>query len=174
MGRVRAWASVLPLHLTSEVQQENRGRDNKVGQRRMQDGQSSRKGPSDLSIGIVAGRRLSTSGQRATEARHLGLSPVPWCHDASPHSGIPSRCVSCWLLSGRTLGWVRGFEAAMPRAGIELGKKVCPIGLRAEDWGEEMHWIELRCCPVDGVENDFTPCSPRNTADFAASCQRGR
>lgn len=37
------------------------------------------------------------------------------------------------VLSGRTLGWVRGFEAAMPLAGIELGKKGGLIGLGAED-----------------------------------------
>lgn len=159
------------------MQQENRGRDNKVGQRRMQDGQSSRKGPSDLSIGIVAGRRLqSASGQRPP--RHVTLaclSPAPWCHDASPHSGIPSRCVSCWLLSGRTLGWVRGFEAAMPHAGIELGKKGGLIGLRAEDgWEEEMHWIEVSWCALLMASRMISPHAPRNTADFATSCQRGR
>lgn len=69
----------------SEVQQ---GRDNKVGQRRMQDEQSSRKGPSDLSIGIVVGRRLSASGQQPP--RHVTLA-CPRCRGAMmpPPFGYP-------------------------------------------------------------------------------------
>ena len=56
----------------------------------------------------------------ATEERHLGLLvPVPW-HHASPDLGI--RRGEC--LAVRSARNVRGIlEAAMPHAGIELGKK---------------------------------------------------
>lgn len=63
----------------------------------------------------------------------------------------------------------------MPRAGIELGKKGRLIGLEAEDdWGEEMYWIEVSWCALLMASRMILPRAPRNTADFAASCQRGR